>query len=599
MSVDDIIKQIDEEIIHLNDLTSKPNKITDFFENFLANSHFQGIENIINIDLSNLFIATLLSKCENISYYELEKIVHNNSDIFDNSQSESEFLDKYYKISKAAFPNGTIDMISIAFGGLTKDFCDFSNIVARYPKETSMALSIVGNIISLKEKIDNLKDFTEHNMNSSMAKKIKNNYVKRINISELVGIISEVQDYCYSTILQDKSMRKKAVKEMTNYKKIKLWLLEKLTSSDPIEINKELCKISDPEIKLSILKEIYTHNLSICKETESKYIYLVNNSKNRYKKVLSEHGILLDDKQINFNMSVDDLDESLNILGKAGFSYNEDIIKILKLTDKERVANIVSLVNSGFIKKSLVESKIDLFDKENELYCILSQNIKMLKENMISFTTISDMGEVLFSKSLSSSINVINDYFTSCQVLRSSNSYEFMKNKNEMIQKINIMIELGYYDNLLQDIDLLNYPIDSYKKLIILKRINLLPESSDDIILVLENSLINRNEELNDFLLDMRKYPVLEDTTINKQQFLEKLDSVNSMKSELNCYHFGNILISKVKVKNELEKYKDTLTSLDQFSIITKDKIIDSSEYSTIKNLIESSTVDKKVFQKS
>ena len=66
MSVDDIIKQIDEEIIHLNDLTSKPNKITDFFENFLANSHFQGIENIINIDLSNLFIATLLSKCENI-----------------------------------------------------------------------------------------------------------------------------------------------------------------------------------------------------------------------------------------------------------------------------------------------------------------------------------------------------------------------------------------------------------------------------------------------------------------------------------------------------------------------------------------------------
>ena len=174
-----------------------------------------------------------------------------------------------------------------------------------------------------------------------------------------------------------------------------------------------------------------------------------------------------------------------------------------------------------------------------------------------------------------------------------------MKNKNEMIQKINIMIELGYYDNLLQDIDLLNYPIDSYKKLIILKRINLLPESSDDIILVLENSLINRNEELNDFLLDMRKYPVLEDTTINKQQFLEKLDSVNSMKSDLNCYHFGNILISKVKVKNELEKYKDTLTSLDQFSIITKDKIIDSSEYSTIKNLIESSTVDKKVFQKS
>ena len=50
---------------------------------------------------------------------------------------------------------------------------------------------------------------------------------------------------------------------------------------------------------------------------------------------------------------------------------------------------------------------------------------------------------------------------------------------------------------------------------------------------------------------------------------------------------------------NEIEKYKDTLTSLDQFSIITKDKIIDSSEYSTIKNLIESSTVDKKVFQKS
>ena len=31
------------------------------------------------------------------------------------------------------------------------------------------------------------------------------------------------------------------------------------------------------------------------------------------------------------------------------------------------------------------------------------------------------------------------------------------------------------------------------------------------------------NEELNDFLLDMRKYPVLEDTTINKQQFLEKI----------------------------------------------------------------------------
>lgn len=583
MNIDDLIREIDTEIIKLKEEISTPNEIAEFLGNFFNETKFQKIDDIINIELPNIFIAILLSKCENIDFNELKRVVYSNEDLFDSTQTKRQFLKKCSNILSVVFPDCLRSRITKFFNNYSKEQYDFCSLVAKYPEEVSVALGIVGNIINLRQEIGKVTPFAN-----------------KFDTSKFDKAIKEVEESSHSIILQNKNIRKKAHKELNCYEKTKQWLLEKQDSTNPIDVNQDLYKLPKLEIKLAILKKIYVHNLSICEKAESEYTYLISNSKNRYKRVLSEHGILLGDEQINFSISVDDLDETLTLLERIDFTSSEDIIKILTLTNKIRVENIVSLINIGFIKKSLVHSMIDLFDVEKEIYGILSKNISVLNEKNVSVTTINDMNDVLLSKSLLTSINIIEGYFPSCQVLKKSSSYDFMKDDKEMAQKINIMIELGYYDNLVQDMSLLGYPSDSYKKLIILKRMHLLPESTSDIIAVLESNLFNGNESVNDFLFDMRKYPVLEDTTITKQQFLEKLDNTNSVKNDLNCYHFGNVLISKVKVKNELERYQDdTLTSLDQFTILTKDKVIDSCEYSTIKNLIESSTVDKKVFQKS
>ena len=91
----------------------------------------------------------------------------------------------------------------------------------------------------------------------------------------------------------------------------------------------------------------------------------------------------------------------------------------------------------------------------------------------------------------------------------------------------------------------------------------------------------------------MRNFADFEDDdTFSKDEFLQRLDDNDAEKSDLRCYHFKDVLISRTKVREGLNRItNDNLTTSEQFEIVTKDKILNSEEYQVIKSLLDSKKI--------
>lgn len=155
------------------------------------------------------------------------------------------------------------------------------------------------------------------------------------------------------------------------------------------------------------------------------------------------------------------------------------------------------------------------------------------------------------------------------------------------------MIELGCSSNLETDLSLLGYSKYDYKKFTILKEMNLLPVGNSELEAVLNKQFGKDDTNLDDYILDMRNFADFEDDdTFSKDEFLQRLDDYDAEKSDLRCYHFKDVLISRIKVREGLNMItNDNLTTSEQFEIVTKDKILNSEEYQVIKSLLDSKKI--------
>lgn len=589
MNTLEIKNKLEQEINKLSNKESSQNDLAIFLKSFLENNSFKGIYNIENINISDLFIAYMLYQCNDLDYHQLKEIA-DESEIFKQTISQSvfdEISEGLYYIATTKIYNNfkkicNNSILNIVVDVDLKKHENLIELMHQYPEEVFKTLSIISSILGLKDHNKNVELFSD---TGSINKKLKRFNKKVTDTSEFDSLMEGFIDYCNSIVTKEKKEKKKVKKELVFYEKLVSWLNKIEDKEEQINISEEILKTPNNEILTTILKEIYKHNLFLCEVKKQEHERLLKDSKKHYKRILKKHNLNVDETDINFHIDIDCFDSCLTLLEKLNIN-DDTLIKILQKTNKEKIERLMNFVNSGYIKKELLVKFPNLFYNDNQdFYNSLCNNIKLLKSKKVSATVINNMDYAIFHPSLEKSIFLLEDY-DYLSDLKKCSSYEFLISNN-LEQKLNIMIELGYGDNLEENLSLLRFPADKYKNLFILREMNLLPHDTETLLNILDKTLINDKDSFDNYLLDMGKYIDLADNDKQKDEFLEYLDFNNNQKSDLKCYHFGNTLISKIKVKRELSKIDgNTITSLEQFKVLTKDKILNNSEYSDIVEIL-------------
>lgn len=605
MNIIEIQEKIQEEENRLSSILEEENDYIIFLKTFLENNRFSGVYNIENINIPDFFTSYILYKCRDLTYEKVRDIVYRSRRVFQESSLLMNFEDglgKLFTIATtdiydtykelASDDNLMVTLFEFLTNKNLKSELDLITLIHDHPEEATETISLIYNIINLKKHNMGVQLVTCMDLNAKENRKLKRHNEHKINTSNFDSYVSKFVDYCNDTISSERSRKKQAKKEILALRNVDSWLNKVGSKEGKISSNEKVYKITNKELRTFILKQIYSHNLLICEEKQQEYQKLLKNSKNNYKMILKKHNIFMEDEEIAFKIDVDDLECCFEILEKLGIKDTDTVVQILKTTTKERIENLNSYIGSGYLEKSVLINFPSLFDckEDNSLFDNLSSNIDLLKSKNISTTIIGNMNTIiLFGTSyLKKSLEVLDSYGYT-PFLKNSSSYTFLLS-NDLEQKLNIMIELGFSSNLETDLSLLEYSSDDYKKLVILKEMNLLPDENNELFNALNKDFGKNRIDLDEYIFDMKRFAEFENNNVlSKNEFLQKLDDNDVEKSDLRCYHIGDVLISRVKVQEELDRItSDNLTTTEQFEILTKDKILNNNEYQKIIGLLDS-----------
>ena len=379
--------------------------------------------------------------------------------------------------------------------------------------------------------------------------------------SYLFDGINKTYGSYYSKLLSTfKSEKRRNRKDIKNYQDFKN-LFSLAIKKDEIINYKELIKLlEDEKLKVEVLKYIYNHNERYYKKLAKKLEFLQSNSKTRFLVLLKENNIQ------NYNIDkimkkpYDEVEEIMNVV-KQFTCDNVLIIKILEDSDLKTVKKIKSYIDKGIVKLKTIEIWPDIFISNSPEYKTLVNNIEILQDanyNIVNFTNF----DIVLSDSnlLNENITIIENYDL-VHYIKGENDYKFMSYDN-LDKRIDMFIELGYEKYLKKDITILNE--NNLERLYILKILGSQLNSIEEIRKILTN---------NDFFIpDDKIYDYIENHTI---YYLDEDIDV-----DLSCYQYTNlsykiddIILSKIRVDNNIKKGKNLFRSLIEGCILNESEI--------------------------
>lgn len=626
----EIKKDIEQAKEELNNEIDKPNDQAIFAREFLYNNSFQGVNCVETINLIDLFIAHLSYLCDKnkISFQEIRDTVYKNSEFFI-TLNASEFSSLFNLITYVStkFEQEELDeifnnqekKIVINFKSIldvTEKYaaimtlidinkntnCDILSLIKLAHdnlEELDLTFCLVHDTMKVREIIQKYRnDLLTYSdiLNIKQLDSSKNitNKVKNIfDINKFDEEMKKLQDYCIRVVNLEEAKQRELRKQINSYRLVETWMerVEKKLEDgeNAISIETSITKLPSESIRLSILKEIYLQNLKLAKTLDQQHKKLLENSANHYKRLLKKYDIFINEDNLVFDMSVDELEKAIKELKKANITNSEIVLEIVKSSNFKIISELCSYTNRGFINIDFLLENRYLFSKDNNRKLeLIRKNIKYLQEEKISAFYINKMKDVLLENTeiLEDNIQTLKEY-SLFQFYKKASSYNFLSSKN-LADKIDAMLELGYEGNLEENLSLLNYPIDNYKRLELLRRLNIQLDSTEEVKKVLENSsFIIPNEFLEEYILDVTNYVTIDGNDITKSEFIDKLEENKDANSTSRVYSFDNLIVSKNKIKREMAKIEnETLNCLDQFNCLSSGKLLSQEDYQAIKNLI-------------
>ena len=602
---ENILTELSEKIDDYKFNLEKQDDSINFLKYFLKHNNLNANDNYLKINIADLLKALLIKNSTNLTYDEINTYVEHlriHLEIFsyDKLSTIIKFIDfgiKNYNID---------DFKRKSKEKILKQNMDDKNKQIFFESINSFIFFLAkDNNIFFKdfEVILKIKKAREcHKLYDDATKNIVNNFkeilvakgekgffdFQEINLDNLNKTLNNLNLYCNKRVFNYNEKTKILRKNFDNYNKVYIWLKANKEKQEIVNIPPELLEIASKSLKIKILRNIYNHNNLYYKELSDNYRTLENDSFNKYKLLFKEYGMNINKSDLDLTKDISDIEKILKMLNDIGITSHKYLLDLVNNSDVSKITDIYNYKKSGFIDKNFIIHNISIFKDKYDYFC---SNIKLLEEKQSSPSKINKIQNNLLTNStiFNNNIDILEKY-NLFNRLFDTNYVIFLKS-TDLKEKIDILLELGFENILKKDLTLLNYDKNLFKRLIVLKKINMLPDQLEEIELVLnKKDFILKDEELDNYILNINIDTLVNNNIVTKENVINKLEDINN--TDL-TYNFDDVLISKNKVLENLENLPAKTNKKQVLKAICKNSFLDEEQYLNIYNILFKEKIKK------
>ena len=354
------------------------------------------------------------------------------------------------------------------------------NIVSDYQKYPNTFKEVLDKVYIIKSfqimsfdstnnKIAELRQANKDTINIDiLEEETKKEFNK--NKSDLMSVKSSIINHIKILEEKDKERHITAKFNITKYDRLK----KALTEEDEITNYRMLIDhIKNKNLRIDILNYIYERNNREYENLKEKYRTLVQEPIVKYKLLMKQYK--LDNIEVDIlmkNYSYQELKDTLNSITKI--TTDEKIISsIIKVTNKTIAKEVETLVNDNVLSIETAQSTIELWNKESLYPITIKENKKVIEDMTSSNDLYKRQDQVLLipSDKLQTNLNKLDEYLL-LSSLPTTTNYQFLGYDN-LEEIMNFALELGYEQNIVDNIGLLNYDINRWYRLNILNQLSI------------------------------------------------------------------------------------------------------------------------------
>ena len=345
-------------------------------------------------------------------------------------------------------------------------------------------------------------------------------------------------------------------------------LLDAVKDTNEIKNPKDFIKgIQNEEIKVMILRWIYEHNQPYYELLDEKLNELNADEKSHYLATLKNHGINIDLSNIQTIMH-NTLEEIEAIFESLPFGVFKDaeVIRILQNTNKDIAVRVGKLITSGFITTDKITQYISLYYSGDTKLSKMEATIDCINQLGYNPQLFASKPEYYWDNPdlLITNLAFLKIYHLD-KSLRNGEDYQFLLD-GSLAEKIDIVIELGCYDNLRDNIELLNYSKERWLRFRLLQHMNIPFDDMDSLEEVLDNpKFIVGDRDINNYLIDYASLVIQEPEIISVEEFKD-------LDTDKISITIGDSIISLPKVKRMLSEGKSLWESIFYGTKLTEEE---------------------------
>ena len=592
-----LLRQIHGEQSAIEEQLQLPNKKLEFFQEFFKKYQYGVMKNYYEMDKCDLILASLAADDDSIPFEELEEIINSNrlffegmdmdmyqtfADTYINLVERNALNEAYFHLINGFVPSEeeceedidkkTISLLMQIAETYEIPYRDFAKILKVFEYELALNTNEDGfahaelplmHALSTMRLLDETKEkylgFTDV-LTDPIYKKHMTPSLKQKTKSTMQGVKSAVEEHMsrlkrYYELLasEDKSTRRRLVKDQSQYSKVEQDLYKMLKFPETLASEKDILKLPNASIRIAALKQVYAHNLAIYQQKESEYNQLAANDASNYRILLANYGLSPSNYEVGtiMNNPLVDVENMLEQLQKVDIKTPAILLSILQTSNLETVSNFVGLVQKGIITTSALVDNLSALDPTSKDYENMMRNLSLVQQQKLNPRYFSTNLESLLAdhQLFKTNLETLGKYDL-VSSLKTGIDSTFIGKEN-LQEAIDTLLELGYESNLEECLELLNHK-DRFARLKLLKSLNMGVSTTEELLTVLTTEkFIVPDSMIEDYLYNAVPFyiPTPNGSTTKRNMYLSKLDE---FQTSSRTYTIGGVIISKNKVSSNL-----------------------------------------------
>lgn len=497
-------------------------------------------------------------------------------EILRRSHSDEEISDNISSIFNLSMGSHNLDLVSLQYA------CEL-HLFQNFAFEFSLKLA--------EYKEDNPRyddDFFDAVTEKAIRRYMDDHYLEKLT-NELIQLYRHYE----STEGNYLKTTEKKIKKYLNFREE----LEQALGKGEISDYRTLIRGMDEDIKVMVLNLINDQNRKEYSAVEASYKSISLSDKFQYRLLLKKYGIAENSCSLEeiSGYSLIEAEKFLDKLTNLGIKDSATLLKILRDGSLDSLDRLSKYIRRGIIKLDFIRNNVKIFDSSSEIYKRTITNIDVVITENVTPSYIMENQDVLLIPSdvLARSLKVLDEYGLKT-ALTPTVSAEIL-NQQHLEEKFDMIIEQGYEDSLRSNLALAVYSKEEWKKIELLRQMNLEVDNEDlEDVLSSKNFIVGEEE--------IERY-------ISRPLSREVNDKINSLKVEnINnynpleeyaisdiAYNIGGIVVSRKKVQRNLSKLSGAeLSNEDKVLLsVVNNMSITYDEFVKLKSMIGSEVIKK------